>query len=391
MTSPGLAQTEPAVAPIHFIDLQAQRARIKDRIDAAIENVLARGAFIMGPEVRELEARLAAFAGTKHCVTCSNGTDALSLALRALDIGAGDAVFVPAFTFAATAEVVALCGATPVFVDVLPDSFNIDPANLDAAIADVTASGDLHPRAVIPVDLFGQPADYRALARVAGRHRLDVIADAAQSFGATLDSRRVGTLGDLTTTSFFPAKPLGCYGDGGAVFTDDDAAADIMRSLRVHGKGSDKYDNVRIGLNARLDTLQAAILLEKLSIFPDEIEARQRVARRYTDALADLAVTPALMPGSTSVWAQYTLRLDGRDAIQAALKDEGIPTAIYYPMPLNRQTAYQRYPVAPGGTPVSDRHSRQVLSLPMHAYLEPDVQDRIIAGLRSVIQAKESD
>ncbi len=391
MTSPNLAQTEPAMAPIHFIDLQAQRARIKDRIDSAIQNVLARGAFIMGPEVQELEARLATFAGAKHCITCSNGTDALSLALRALGIGAGDAVFVPAFTFAATAEVVALCGATPVFADVLPDTFNIDPDSLDAAISKIIADGELRPRAVIPVDLFGQPADYRAVTTIAEQHRMAVIADAAQSFGATFDNRRVGTLGDLTTTSFFPAKPLGCYGDGGAVFTDDDEAATAMRSLRVHGKGNDKYDNVRIGLNARLDTLQAAILLEKLSIFPDEIEARQRVANRYSVALSDVAVTPALAPGSTSVWAQYTLRLDRRDDVQAALKAEDIPTAVYYPMPLNRQTAYRQFQVAPDGAPVSDRHSRQALSLPMHPYLEPDVQDRIIAVLRDVIRQEERE
>lgn len=372
-----------AAKPIPFIDLQAQRARIAREVEAAIARVLAHGAYIMGPEVGQLEAALAEFAGVKHAIACSNGTDALVLALRALGVGPGDAVFVPDFTFAATAEAPVLVGATPVFVDVAEDDFNLDPESLEAAIAMVAKEGALKPRAVIPVDLFGQPADYRAIDAVARKHGLAVVADAAQSFGATYENRRVGGFGRIATTSFFPAKPLGCYGDGGALFTDDDALAELLRSLRSHGAGTDKYDNARIGVNARLDTLQAAILLEKLKIFPDEIEARQRVADRYAAALADRARPPRLKPGRTSVWAQYTLILEDRDAVQAKLKAAGIPSVVYYPRPLSAQTAFRGFPIAPGGAPVSARLSRTVLSLPMHAYLDPETQDRIIAAFRS--------
>ena len=373
-------------APIPFVDLQAQRARIAPEIDAAIARVLAHGAYIMGPEVRELEAALAAFAGVRNAISCSNGTDALALCLRALGVGPGDAVFVPAFTFAATAEAAVQVGAAPVFVDVAEGDFNIDPASLEAAIVAVQKAGELKPKAAIPVDLFGQPADYRALDAVAARHGLTIVADAAQSFGAAYENRRVGTLGRLSATSFFPAKPLGCYGDGGAVFTDDDGLAELARSLRAHGAGADKYDNARIGVNARLDTLQAAILLEKLKIFPDEIARRQQVADRYSAALSSLARTPRLKPGRTSVWAQYTLIVENRDAMQASLKAAGVPSVVYYPRPLNTQTAYRPFPSAPGGAPVSERLAGSVLSLPMHPYLGEAVQDRIVAAFRQGVR-----
>lgn len=381
-TSPSAAglSDDPASGPIPFIDLRTQRLRLGDRVDQAVHRVLEHGKFILGPEVSELESRLAAFAGAKHAVTCGSGTDALLLALMAWQIGRGDAVFVPAFTFAATAEVVALLGATPIFCDILEDTFNLDPDSLERAITHAEMLA-LRPRAVIAVDLFGQPADYRRILPLAEAHGLKVLADAAQSFGATLDGRRVGTFGDITATSFFPAKPLGCYGDGGAILTDSAELAGVVRSLRVHGQGSDKYDNQRIGMNGRLDTLQAAVLLEKLSIFEDEIKRRDEVAERYSRELSGLAQVPALAPGATSVWAQYTLRLDSRDTVASHLKAMGIPTAIYYPKPLNRQTAYRDFPNAPGGTPASDRAAQHVLSLPMHPYLAGPTQGRIVSAI----------
>ena len=373
-------------APIAFVDLAAQRRRLGSRIDEAILRVVDHGGYIMGPEVRQLEGDLAAFCGARHAVGCANGTDALALVLMARGVKPGDAVLCPSFTFASTAEVIAWVGATPVFVDVRPDTFNMDAASLEAGIATARASG-LSPVAVIAVDLFGQPADYDALEPVCARHGLWLLADAAQSFGAVYRGRRVGTIGAATSTSFFPAKPLGCYGDGGAVFTDDDQLAAVLRSLRVHGQGTDKYDNVRIGMNGRLDTMQAAILIEKLKIFPDEIAARQAVASRYNAALADAAAVPMVPEGSTSVWAQYTLRVDGgrRDALAARLKAEAIPTAIYYPKPLHRQTAYRDFPVAGAALPVSDRLAGEVISLPMHPYLEAEVQDRIVDGVRRAL------
>lgn len=385
--------TEPATAarlvdpdPIPFADLQAQRHRLGRRIDDAIRRVLDHGRFIMGPEVRTLEERLAAFAGVKHVITCASGTDALQLPLMAWGVGPGDAVFVPTFTFAATAEVVALVGATPVFVDVLGDSFNIDPASLDAAIGSVAADGRLRPAAVIPVDLFGQPAEYEALLPLAEAHGLRVLADTAQGFGAEYHGKRAGSIGDAAATSFFPAKPLGCYGDGGAIFTDDDDMAAVMRSLRVHGQGSDKYDNVRIGMNGRLDTIQAAILLEKLAIFEDEIAARQTVADGYSAALEGVVDVPAVIAGATSAWAQYTIKLDDRDQVAGRLKAAGIPTAIYYPRPLHRQTAYRDYPIAPSGLPVSERLAERVLSLPMHPYLDDVTQDRIVGAVSAALR-----
>ncbi len=369
-----------APEPIAFIDLAAQRRRLGDRIDRAIARVLDHGQFIMGPEVAELETRLAAYAGVRHAVSCSSGTDALLMALMAWGIGPGDAVFAPSFTFASTAEAPALLGATPVFCDVHADTFNLDPASLEAAVAAAAAAG-LRPRAVIPVDLMGQPADYRRIIPIARAHGLKVLADAAQSFGAELDGRRAGGLADATATSFFPAKPLGCYGDGGAVLTDDDDLAAILRSIRVHGKGAHKYDNVRIGINGRLDTLQAAILLEKLSVFPDEMAARRRIARRYDGRLAGVARTPRLIDGAQSAWAQYTLVLEDqgrRDGLAAALGTAGVPTGVYYPLPLHRQIAYRGCPTAPGGNPVAESLAQRVLSLPMHPDLADGVQDRIV-------------
>ncbi len=368
--------------PISFIDLQAQRARIAGRIDSAVQRVMAHGQFILGPEVGELERRLASFCGARHCVTCANGTDALGLVLMAQGVKPGDAVLVPDFTFVATAEVVAWLGATPVFVDVLPDTFNLDPKSLERAIVSAKGQG-LRPRAVIPVDLFGQPADYRAILPIAEEHGLFVLSDAAQSFGASLGGARVGRFGLATATSFFPAKPLGCYGDGGAIFTDDDELAAVLRSLRVHGQGSNKYDNVRVGVNGRLDTLQAAILIEKLEIFADEIELRQNVAARYRASLGNGVTAPFVMAGAQSVWAQYTIQTTRRDAVVASCKNAGVPTAIYYPLPLSRQTGYRDYPSVAGGTPVSTRLAQDVVSLPMHPYLDAATQDRIVKAVRA--------
>jgi len=372
---------------IEFIDLGAQRRRIGRRMDEAILRVVDHGKYIMGPEVATLEKELATFCGAKHVLSCANGTDALGLALMAKNLKPRQAVLVPSFTFAATAEVVVWFDAVPIFVDVREDTFNMDPASLEAGIATARRSG-LEPVGVIPVDLFGMPADYDEILVIASTHRLWVISDAAQSFGAVYRGRNVGTIGDITTTSFFPAKPLGCYGDGGAVFTDDDNAATVLKSLRVHGQGTDKYDNVRIGMNARLDTIQAAVLREKLKIFSDEIETRSVVAERYHEALRGIARVPGVPGGLTSVWAQYTVRLpDGRDrdAVAAELKAAGVPTAVYYAKPLHRQTAYRQYPVAGNGLPISDRLAGEVLSLPMHPYLDAAMQDHIVAAVKAAL------
>jgi dTDP-4-amino-4,6-dideoxygalactose transaminase len=372
--------------PIPFIDVAAQRRRLGGAIDDAIARVLAHCQFIQGPEVRALETELAAFCGARHAIGCSSGTDALRLVLMAWQIGPGDAVICPAFTFCATAEVVALCGATPVLADVQADTFNLDPASCARAVATAKRLG-LKPRAVIPVDLFGLPADHDGIAAVAAAHGMLVLDDAAQAFGATFRGRRLGALAAATAASFFPAKPLGCYGDGGAIFTDDDALAARLRSLRVHGESADKYDAVHIGITGRLDTIQAAILLEKLKIFPEEIVARNAVAQRYAAGLAGIATLPRVGNESTSVWAQYTIRLapGRRDGLAAALKGQGIPTAIYYAKPLHRQAAYSGYPVADGGVPVSERLAEEVISLPMHAYLDQPLQDRIIAAVRRAL------
>ena len=375
-----------SVSPIAFIDLQAQRARLGDAVDQAIARVLDHGRFIMGPEVAELEKRLADMGGAAHCVSCSSGTDSLLLVLMAWGIGPGDAVIVPAMTFASTAEVVALAGATPVFCDVLPDTFNIDPASVESAVATAKDAG-LNLKAIIPVDLFGQPADYPAIQKIADAHGLKVMADSAQSYGGALGDKPVGSWGDATSVSFFPAKPLGCYGDGGAVLTDDADLAARMRSLRVHGQGTNKYDNVAVGLNARLDTIQAAVLLAKLDIFEDEIEKRQTVAARYAEGLAGIATPPAVIDGAVSAWAQYTIRIADRDAVAAALKEKGVPTAVYYPVALSDQPAYAHYPRAGNGTPVSQALAHDVLSLPMHPYLDAATQDRILAALKEAVAA----
>jgi len=373
--------------PIPFIDVAAQRRRLGSAIDAAVAKVLNHCQFILGPEVRTFEAELAAFCGARHVVTCASGTDALVLALRAMGVGPGDAVVCPSFTFCATAEVAVLVGATPVFVDVDAATFNIDANGIVGAVATAREAG-LRPKAIIPVDLFGLPADHGAVQAAASAENLLVLDDAAQAFGATYNNRRLGTFGQATATSFFPAKPLGCYGDGGAVTTDDDGFADTLRSLRVHGQGTDKYDNVRIGLASRLDTIQAAILIEKLKIFPDEIDARNRIADRYSEGLRDVVGVPRIPAGYTSVWAQYTIRVAGgrRDALAAALQAEGIPTAIYYPIPLHRQQAYKHYPIGKGGVAASDRLASEVISLPMHAYLDLATQDHIIDASRRALK-----
>jgi dTDP-4-amino-4,6-dideoxygalactose transaminase len=377
--------------PIPFIDVAAQRRRLGRAIDDAVARVLAHCQFIQGPEVHVLEAELAAFCGARHAIGCASGTDALLLVLMAWQIGPGDAVICPSFTYHATAEMVALLGATPIIADVLPDTFNLDPESCERAIATAKRLG-LNPRAIIPVDLFGLPADHDTIAAIADTHRLLVLDDAAQAFGASYRGRRLGAMASATATSFFPAKPLGCYGDGGAVFTDDDALAARIKSIRLHGEGVDRSEAARIGITGRLDTIQAAVLIEKLKIFPDEIDARNRIAARYSAALADIAIVPHIGNQSTSVWAQYTVRLKPgrRDRIAAALKTDGIPTAIYYSKPLHRQPAYRHFPIADGGVPVSDRLADEVLSLPMHAYLEPPVQDRIIDAVRRNLDGSSS-
>jgi dTDP-4-amino-4,6-dideoxygalactose transaminase len=375
--------------PVPFIDLAAQRRRLGKAVDDAVSRVLAHCQFINGPEVTQLEAALAAFSGAKHVVTCSSGTDALLMVLMAKGVGRGDAVLCPSFTFCATGEAVALTGATPVFVDVDAATFNIDANSLRRGVATARKLG-LVPRAIIAVDLFGQSADHDAIGAVAEAEGLFVLDDAAQAFGASYKGRRLGSFGLATATSFFPAKPLGCFGDGGAILTDDSGLAETLRSIRVHGQGSDKYDNVRLGLTARLDTMQAAILLEKLKIFEDEIAARNVVAARYAQGLGNVVTVPHVAGGSTSVWAQYTIRLPqgcDRDGFAATLKAQGIPTAIYYPKSMHQQTAYRDFPAADGGLPVSESLSADVISLPMHAYLDEPTQARIIKAVRDAFSA----
>jgi dTDP-4-amino-4,6-dideoxygalactose transaminase len=375
--------------PVAFIDLAAQRRRLGKSVDEAVGRALAHCQFINGPEVTQLEAQLAAFSGARHVVSCSSGTDALLMVLMAKGVGRGDAVLCPSFTFCATGEAVALTGATPVFVDVDAATFNMDANSLKRGIATAVKLG-LKPRAAIAVDLFGQSADHDAIAAVAAAEGLFVLDDAAQGFGASYKGRRLGTFGLATATSFFPAKPLGCFGDGGAIFTDDAELAETLRSIRVHGQGSDKYDNVRLGLTGRLDTIQAAVLIEKLKIFEDEISARDKVAGRYAQGLGNVVTVPRLASGCTSVWAQYTIRLpegSDRDGFAAGLKAQGIPTAIYYPKSMHQQTAYRGFPVADGGLPVSEKLSGDVISLPMHAYLDEPTQERIISAVRGVLGA----
>ena len=373
--------------PVALFDIGAQRRRLGKSIDEAVARVLSHCQFVSGPEVTALEQALADYCGAKHVVSCANGTDALVMVLMAIGAGRGDAVFCPSFTFCATASPVARTGATPLLVDVDETTFNMTAASLARGIATARKLG-LRPKAVIPVDLFGQSADHDAIGELARAEGLFVLDDAAQSFGATYHGRKLGTLADATTTSFFPTKPLGCYGDGGAIFTDDDDLANTLRSIRVHGQGSEKYDNIRIGMTGRLDTIQAAVLLEKLKIFDDEIAARNAVAARYAGGLGNIVTVPRLASGCTSVWALYTIRLPqgvDRDGFAAALKAKGVPTGIYYPKSLHQQTAYRDFPVADGGLPASERLSADVISLPMHAYLDEPTQERVVAAVRSAV------
>lgn len=389
MTSVELKVKQQLARKIPFIDLKAQQQHIRAELDVAIAKVLDHGIYIMGPEVAELEQQLAAFCGVKYAITCSNGTDALALCLRAKQFGAKDAIFVPSFTFASTAEVVAWVGATPIFIDVLPDTFNIDPKSLEQGIQTAKTLG-LKPSGIIPVDMFGQPADYDAIQVIADQHQLWVLADGAQSFGASYKGKFVGNIGDMATTSFFPAKPLGCYGDGGAIFTNDEALAGIIKSLRVHGQGSDKYDNVRIGINGRLDTIQAAILLQKLKIFKDELKKRDKVADYYSQALKGIVKVPRLIEGATSAWTQYTVRLPktvDRTSLMAELNKLGVPTMIYYVKPLHLQTAYRHYPVAgEKELAVSTQLSREVLSLPMHPYIDTEAQKYVVECITEYLE-----
>ena len=381
---------------IPFIDLKAQRARLKDGIDAAVMRVLDHGGFVMGPEVGEFEQRLGEFGAAAHVLSCANGTDALALPLMAWGVGAGDAVFCPAFTFTATAEVIPWTDAEPVFIDVDAKTYNMDPGHLEAAIEATLKEGRLKPRVVIAVDLFGQPADYPAIKAICDRYGLKLICDSAQGFGCTIGGEHPLKWADITTTSFFPAKPLGCYGDGGAVLTNDDDLAQLIDSIRVHGKAvaidlkdrtfdhDPKYLNMRIGLNSRLDTIQAAVLIEKLKVFGEEIEWRNRIAARYNEGLRPhVAAVPDVPAGNVSNWAQYTIEHENRDGLAAHLKEQGVPTAVYYPIPLHLQPAYDMYPRGPQGLPVTERLKDRVISLPMHSDLDEATQDRIIAAVAS--------
>jgi dTDP-4-amino-4,6-dideoxygalactose transaminase len=380
---PGKASKENHMG-LPFIDLKAQQRVIYPRLMERLQRVLDHGQYILGPEVAELEEKLARYVGVKHAVSCASGTDALLMALMAYGVGPGHAVFCPAFTFIATAEVVQLVGATPVFVDIDPVTYNMDPRGLEdniLALKDNKSGAKLTPRGVIPVDLFGQPADYDPICALARKHGLFVLEDAAQSFGAIYRGRRAGSLGDAAATSFFPAKPLGGYGDGGAIFTDNDELADVLRSIRVHGQGSHRYDHVRLGINGRLDTLQAAVLLTKLEIFDDEVAARQAAADRYIEALRGHVEVPRVAPDCTSVWAQFSVQSEARPQLLKQLQEAGIPTAIYYPKPLHLQEAYRGLGYRVGDLPVSERIADRIFSLPMHPYLSAADQERIAAAI----------
>lgn len=377
---------------MQFRDLKKQYQVLKQDMDAALTDTAASAAFIMGKPVKELEAELAAYVGVKHCVSCANGTDALTLALKTWGIGKGDAVFVPDFTFFSSAEVVSLEGATPVFVDVDKDTFNLDAADLEEKIGETVAKGELTPKVIITVDLFGLPADYPRIRKIADTYRLLILEDGAQGFGGEISGKKACGFGDISTTSFFPAKPLGCYGDGGAVFTDNDEWAALLDSYRVHGKGQFKYDNVRIGMNSRLDTLQAAVLKIKLKAFREyEVADINRAAARYTEKLQGKVKTPVVPEGYYSSWAQYTIRLDSkeqRDALQAVLKEQGIPTMVYYPTPMHDQTAYKNLKVPVGSCPVAEQLCHTVLSLPIHPYISEEDIDSVCEGILTFITKK---
>ena len=366
---------------MQFRDLKTQYTVLKDEMDKAILDVVASSAYVMGPKIKEMETAFADYVGVKHCIACNSGTDALLLALKAWDVKPGDAIFVPSFTFFASAEVIAMQGATPVFVDVDKDTFNIDVADLERKIEQTLKAGKLTPRVVIAVDLFGLPADFKAVRKVANKYHLYVLEDGAQGFGGRIGDRKACTFGDISTTSFFPAKPVGCYGDGGAVFTDNDDWAALMESYHIHGKGSDRYDNVRIGMNSRLDNIQAAILIVKLKAFKDyELVDVNKVAARYTEKLKGVVKTPIVPEGFYSSWAQYTLQVENKEVragLQAALKALDIPTAIYYPIPMHRQTAFSYLNLDDNRCPVSDQLADTAISLPIHPYLNEADQDII--------------
>ena len=371
---------------MQFRDLKAQYSVLKDEMDKAILEVVASSAYVMGPKIKEMETAFAEYVGMKHCIACNSGTDALLLALKAWDVKPGDAVFVPSFTFFASAEVIAMQGATPVFVDVDKDTFNMDVADLKRKIEQIERAGKLTPRVIIAVDLFGLPADFKAIRQVADQHGLYVLEDGAQGFGGRIEGKEACSFGDIATTSFFPAKPVGCYGDGGAVFTNNDAWAELIESYHLHGKGSDRYDNIRIGMNSRLDSIQAAILLVKLKAFKaHELVDVNKVATRYTALLKDVVKTPIVPEGYYSSWAQYTVRVANKEVragLQAALKALDIPTAIYYPIPMHRQTAFNYLNINDNLCPVSDKLADTVISLPIHPYLSEGDQDRICEAIR---------
>lgn len=371
---------------IEFIDLMEQYRCLQNDIDSNIEKVLKHGKYILGPEVAELEQRIADYAGVKHVISCSNGTDALLMPLMAWGVGSGHAVFTTPFTFIATAEVISLLGATPVFVDIDPDTYNIDVKMLERSIKKTIVEGKLEPKAIIPVDLFGLPADYDNITAIAKKYGLMVLEDAAQSFGSVYKQKKAGSLGNAAATSFFPAKPLGCYGDGGAIFTNEDELSEKLFSIRVHGQGSGKYENVRIGINGRLDTIQAAILLAKLKAFDDELAARNNIAFKYTLGLKNVLKTPSVPDGSVSSWAQYSVLARGqkeREMIRDQLKDAGMPTGVYYPVPLHLQQVFRNLGYREGDFPVAEDASRRIFSLPMHPY----IQDETIKKITEVIQS----
>ena len=365
---------------MQFIDLSKQQSLIKNKINSRIQTVLKHGHYIMGPEVFEFEKNLKVFTGVNEVISCANGTDALTLVLKAWNVSKGDAVYIPSFTYVASAEAACILGATPVFVDVNYSTFNMDYKSLEKSIEN-SKKLNLTPKAIIPVDLFGQPADYNNIIKIAKEYKIKTLIDSAQSFGASYNGKRVGSFGDACITSFFPAKPLGCYGDGGAVFTNDQELSDIIKSLRFHGKGTDKYDHVKVGMNSRLDTIQSAILLEKLKIFEDEIQKRNEVAKIYSKYLKPIVDIPTIIEGVKSVWAQYTIKHPQRDRLQKFLKKENIPTAIYYPKALSKQEAYNSYRVFHEKKMVSEKLSKCVLSLPMHPYLEKNDQESIISAI----------
>jgi UDP-2-acetamido-2-deoxy-ribo-hexuluronate aminotransferase len=374
--------TIAATKKIDFIDLKAQQRRIRASLEQRITKVMDHGAYIMGPEIAELEEKLAKYVGMKHCVACASGTDALLMPLMAYDIGPGDVIFTSPFTFIATAEVIALLGAGVVFVDIDPRTYNIDPVKLDEAIQKfVKSNSGKKAKGIIPVDLFGQTADYDPIETIAKKYGLFVLQDAAQSFGGTYKGRKAGSSGNVGATSFFPAKPLGCYGDGGAIFCNDDAMMQKLRSIRVHGQGSDKYNNIRIGINGRLDTMQAAVLLAKMEIFDEEIRLRNNIASRYSDQLKNNVLTPFVQPECMSVWAQYSILADHRDEMLKKLKSRGVPTAVYYPKPLHLQDAFRDLGYKRGDFPISERIADSIFSIPMHPYLSTEDQDYIVKAI----------